>query len=317
VDRFESISAFVAVARSGGFSSAAREVGIPLATISRRVADLEQDLGVRLLQRSTRQVVLTESGKSFFVACQRLLDDLKDAQEAVTGEYRTPKGELTVTAPQGFGRLHLQPVALDFLAAYPEIKLRLILVDRVVDLVEDQIDLALRIAALEDSSLIARPLGHVRMVVTASPAYLERRGTPRHPSDLARHDCIAWSTLGPLDSWWFSEGGVERTFPIRTRLSTTSADSAIAAAQSGLGLAQSTCYQAEQGLREGRLVVVLRAFECAMTPVNLVYASNRLLPLKLRSFIDFAAPRLSANLRSVGETLAKASVHDRAPADPA
>jgi DNA-binding transcriptional LysR family regulator len=303
MDRFESMSAFVAVAKAGGFSAAARAMGIPLPTISRRVADLEAGLGVRLLHRSTRQVVLTESGQTYFATCQRLLDDLKDAEEAVTGEYRSPKGELTITAPMGFGRLHLQPVALEFLAAYPDINLHLLLVDRVVDLVAEHVDVALRIAELGDSSLIARPLGHVRMVVTPSPGYLDRHGTPSHPAELRNHDCIAWSSLGPLDTWWFRDQGRDQSFPVRTRMATTSADSAIAAACSGLGLAQTTCYQAEHGVRERRLKIVLKDFECAVTPVNLVYASNRLVPLKLRAFIDFAAPRLSARLREVASVV--------------
>jgi DNA-binding transcriptional LysR family regulator len=307
MDRFESMTAFVMVAKAGGFSAASRQLGIPLATISRRVAELESELGVRLLHRSTRQVVLTETGQAFFVTCQRVLDDLKDAEEAVTGEYRSPKGDLTVTAPMGFGRLHLQPVALEFLAAYPDINLRLQLVDRVVDLVEENVDLALRIAELPDSSMIARPLGHVRVVVSASPEYLDRRGTPTHPSELARHDCIAWSTLGPLNTWWFHDGGEDRAFPIRMRLSTTSAESAIAAAQTGLGLTQTTCYQAVQGLRDGQLAIVLQEFECAPTPVSLVYASNRLLPLKVRAFVDFAVPRLADRLRSISSTLAAAT----------
>jgi DNA-binding transcriptional LysR family regulator len=304
MDRFESMSAFVAVAKAGGFSAASRQLGIPLATISRRVADLEADLGVRLLHRSTRQVTLTETGQTFFVTCQRVLDDLKDAEEAVTGEYRSPKGDLAITAPIEFGRLHLQPVALEFLAAYPDINLRLLLVDRVVHLVEEHVDLAVRIAELPDSRMIARPLGHVRLVVSASSEYLERCGTPKHPSELLSHDCIAWSTLGPLNTFWFRAGGAEKTFPIHTRLSTTSADSAIAAAVTGLGLVQTTSYQAERGVRDGKLVVVLRKFECAPTPVSLVYAGNRLLPLKLRAFIDYAAPRLSERLRSISATMA-------------
>jgi len=298
------MSAFVAVAKAGGFSAAARSVGIPLPTISRRVADLEAELGVRLLHRSTRQVVLTEAGQTYFATCQRLLEDLKDANEAVTGEYRSPKGELTITAPMGFGRLHLQPVAIEFLAAYRDINLRMLLVDRLVDLVEDHVDVALRIAELADSSLIARPLGYVRMLVTASPAYLDRYGTPSHPTELQKHDCIAWSSLGPLDTWWFRDQGRDQSFPVRTRMATTSAESAIAAACSGLGLAQTTCYQAEQGLREGRLQIVLTGYECAVTPVNLVYATNRLVPLKLRAFVDFAAPRLSARLRNVARAIA-------------
>jgi DNA-binding transcriptional LysR family regulator len=293
------MSAFVAVAKAGGFSAAARAVGIPLPTLSRRVADLETAIGVRLLHRSTRHVTLTENGHTFFATCQRVLEDLREGEEAVTGEYRAPKGELTVTAPMGFGRLHLQPVALEFLALYPDINLRLLLLDRVVDLVEDHVDLALRIAELPDSRLVARLLGHVRMVTTGSPEYLNRRGAPTHPRELIHHDCIAWATLGPLNTWWFREQDADKTFPIHTRLSTTAAESAIAAACGGLGLTQTTSYQAEQGVRAGRLQIVLTEFECAATPVSLIYASQRLVPLKLRAFIDFAAPRLTERLRTI------------------
>lgn len=303
MDRLESMSAFIAVAKARGFSAAARELGIPLATMNRRVVDLERDMGVRLLHRSTRQVVLTEIGQSFFVASEHILDELREAQEAATGEYRAPKGALTITAPMGFGRLHLQPVALEFLAAYPDVNLKLLLVDRVVHLAEENIDLALRISELPDSSLIARPLGHVQMVVSASPAYLDRRGIPQKPSDLMNHDCIAWSGVEPLNSWWFREGANDRTFPVHTRLSTTSADSAISAAHAGLGLVQTTSYQAEPGLRDGRLIVVLRDFECAPTPASLVYARQRLLPLKVRAFIDFAVPQLIDRLQSIAAAL--------------
>jgi DNA-binding transcriptional LysR family regulator len=300
--------AFVAVARAGGFSAASRELGIPLATLSRRVADLETALRAQLLQRSTRRVVLTEAGESFYAACQRLLDDLRDAEESVTGEYRTPKGELIVTAPVGFGRLHLQPVALDFLAAYPEIRLRLLLADRVVNLIEEEVDVALRIAELPDSALVAKPLGGVRMVVCGSPTYLARFGMPAHPKDLLRHDCIAWSALSPNDGWWFREAGIDRTYSIRTRLSTTLPESALAAAQAGLGLVQTTCYQADPAVREGRLVRVLTEFECDPTPVSLVFAGSRLLPLKIRAFIDFAAPRLAERLREIGTRFSRDAV---------
>ncbi len=308
------MSAFVAVAKARGFSAAARQLGIPLPTLNRRVIDLERDMGVRLLHRSTRQVVLTETGRQFFVACERILDELREAQEAASGEYRAPKGVLTITAPMGFGRLYLQPIALDFLAAHPDIDLRLLLVDRVVQLVEENIDLALRISELPDSSLIARPLGHVQMIVSASPAYLERRGIPQAPSDLMRHDCIAWSGVEPLDSWWFREGRRDRTFPVHTRLATTSADSAISAAHAGLGLVQTTSYQADQALRDGSLALVLRAFECAPTPVSLVYARQRLLPLKVRAFIDFAMPRLTQQLRAIAATLEGIGEYSRAAA---
>jgi DNA-binding transcriptional LysR family regulator len=303
MDRLESMAAFVSVARAGGFSAASRELGIPLATISRRVGELESALGVRLLRRSTRQVVVTEAGRRFFAACQRALEDLRDAEEAVSSEYRTPRGELLITAPIAFGRLHLQPVALEFLAAHPQINLRMQLVDRIVNIADEHIDAALRIAHLPDSSLIARTLGSIRVVVCASPAYLKARGAPQRPEDLMQHDCIAWSILGPRDTWWFRDSGRERQYPIRTRLATTLAESAVDAAAAGLGLVQTTSYQASQAIDDGRLVVVLRKFECAVTPVSLVYARDRLLPLRLRAFIDFAAPRMTERLRTIAATV--------------
>jgi DNA-binding transcriptional LysR family regulator len=303
MDRLEGMAALVSVAKAGGFSAAARETGIPLATLSRRVADLEAELGVRLLLRSTRQIALTETGQRYFQTCQRVLDEIRDAEETLKGEYRTPKGDLTLTAPMGFGRLHLQPVVMEFLRAYPAINLRLILADRLVDFIEEPIDLALRIADLPDSDLIARTVGTIRMVVSASHEYLERHGTPTHPSDLAQHDCIAWSSLGPLSTWWFREANTDRTFPIRTRFATSSAESAIDAALTGLGLVQTTSYQAEQAVRDGDLAIVLEDFECAPTPVSLVHAGNRSVPLKLRAFLDFAVPRLSERLKQIDRAI--------------
>jgi DNA-binding transcriptional LysR family regulator len=303
MNRFRGISAFVAVARAGGFSAAARELGIPLPTVSRRVADLEHELGVRLFHRSTRRVELTVQGQTFYASCRRLLDDLRDAEASITGEYRTPKGELTVTAPVGFGRMHLQPIALEFLRAYPEINLRLLLVDRVVNLLEEHVDAALRIAELPDSSLIARPLGHIRMVVCASPDYCREHGMPQHPSELVAHECIAWSALGAANAWRFREQGEERAFPIRVRLTTTIAESATDAAAAGLGLAQITSNQAEHGIRAGTLQLVLRDYECAPTPVSLVHASQRMVPLKLRALFDYTVPRLAERLSAIAAVL--------------
>jgi len=258
---------------------------------------------VRLLRRSTRQVVVTEAGQKFFAACQRALEDLRDAEEAVSNEERTPRGALTITAPIAFGRLNLQPVALEFLAAHPQINLRMQLVDRIVNIADEHVDAALRIAHLPDSRLIARTLGSIRVVVCASPAYLKARGAPQRPEDLSQHDCIAWSILGPRDTWWFQVSGREQQYPIRTRLATTLAESAVDAATAGLGLVQTTSYQASQAVGDGRLVVVLRKFECAVTPVSLVYARDRLLPLRLRAFIDFAAPRMTERLRAIAATV--------------
>jgi DNA-binding transcriptional LysR family regulator len=303
MDKLESIKVFVAVAREGGFSAAARALGLPLPTVSRKVADLEASLGVRLFERSTRQVVLTDAAAPYFEACRRVLDDLREADEIVTGEFRAPRGEMTVTAPVGFGRQHLQPVVAEFLRAYPEIDMQLMLVDRLVDLLDEQVDVAVRISELPDSSLVARCVGAIRMVVCAGPDYLRARGTPSHPGELVGHDCISWASLGPRKAWLFCAAGAQVMFPIRPRLTTTLPESAVEAAVAGLGLAQITSYQAEAGVRSGTLVPVLREFETAPTPVNLVHPGGRRVPQKLRAFIDFAAPRLAARLKALAEVL--------------
>jgi DNA-binding transcriptional LysR family regulator len=307
MDRLDSIEAFVAVARSGGFSAAGRLLRSPVATVSRKVAQLEEELGVRLLARTTRHVALTEGGRQYYDACSRLLDDLRDANERVGGEYRQPKGELTLTAPVGFGQRHLQPVVHEFLRAYPEVCVSLRLADRVVALVEEHVDCAVRISSLADSSLVARPLGHIRVVAGASPAYLALRGTPAHPAELAQHDCLSWTTIGPYKTWQFQldpgSGKPEARVPIRVRLSSTTPDSAVNAAIAGLGIVQATSYQMAPAVEQGLLVPVLRAFEEAPTPVSLVYPTKRLIPLKLRAFLEFAAPRLEQRLQDVARIL--------------
>jgi len=307
VDKLESIAAFVAVARAGGFSAASRELGAPVATVSRKVALLEEAIGVRLLARSTRHVALTEQGSSYYEACRRLLEDLHDADEMVVGEYRQPKGELTLTAPVGFGRRHLQPVVHEFLSAYPQIDVSLQLADRVVGLVQEHVDCAVRISAMADSTLVAREVGQIRIVVCAAPAYLAAHGTPAHPHELLRHQCISWTTLGPYKAWEFCLGpdanSAPTMVPIRVRLSSTAPDSAVDAACAGIGLVQATSYQVAEAVREGALVPVLRGFEAAPTPVSLVYPSKRLAPLKLRAFLEFVAPRLAQRLDAIAKVL--------------
>jgi DNA-binding transcriptional LysR family regulator len=299
MDKLESVRVFVAVARAGGFSAASRALGLPLATVSRKVAELEESLGVRLFERSTRQVVLTDLARGYFEACQRLLDDLRDADDTVMGEYLQPKGELTVTAPSGFGRQHLQPVLIDFMRAFPEVTMRVLLVDRLVNLLDEHVDVAVRINNLPDSSLVARRVGEIRMVVCGSPDYLNAKGVPSHPADLTDHACISWASLGPQKAWLFSDGGVETLFPVPIRLTATLPDMVVAAAVANQGLAQVTSYQAEAAVRAGQLVPVLREFEAAPTAVHLVHPSSRRVPLKLRAFLDFAAPRLQERLQAV------------------
>ncbi len=299
MDKLESVRVFVAVARAGGFSAASRALGLPLATVSRKVAELEESLGVRLFERSTRQVVLTDLACGYFEACQRLLDDLRDADDTVMGEYLQPKGELTVTAPSGFGRQHLQPVLIDFMRDFPEVTMRVLLIDRLVNLLEEHVDVAVRINNLPDSSLVARRVGEIGMVVCGSPDYLNAKGVPNHPADLTDHACISWASLGPQKAWLFSDGGVETLFPVPIRLTATLPDMVVAAAVANHGLAQVTTYQAEAAVRAGQLVPVLREFEAAPTAVHLVHPSSRRVPLKLRAFLDFAAPRLQERLQAV------------------
>ena len=301
MDKLESVQVFVAVARAGGFSAASRALGLPLATVSRKVADLETALGVRLFERSTRQVVLTDVARGYFDACQRLLDDLRDADDTVMGEYQQPKGELTVTAPSGFGRQHLQPVLIDFMRAFPEVSVRVLLVDRLVNLLDEHVDVAVRINNLPDSSLVARRVGEIRMVVCGSPDYLHAKGVPSHPADLTDHVCISWASLGPQKAWLFSEGGVETLFPVPVRLTATLPDTVVAAAVANLGLAHVTTYQAEAAVRAGQLLPVLREFEAEPTDVHLVHPRSRRVPVNLRAFLDFAAPRLQERLQAVAQ----------------
>jgi DNA-binding transcriptional LysR family regulator len=303
MDRFDAITAFVAVARSGGFSAASRALGAPVANVSRKVALLEEDLGVRLFVRTTRHVALTEGGKRYFEACSRVIEDLRDADEEVTGEYRQPKGDLVITAPLGFGQQHLQPVVHEFLQAYPQVNVHLQLADRVVALVEEHVDCALRIGALSDSSLVARELGSIRMVVCAAPAYLAAHGAPDDLASLANHACISWTGLGAHKTWTFTERvgdkATQRDVPVHVRVSTTTPESALQAALAGVGLVQATSYQVAPHVEQGRLVPVLSAYDSEPVPVNLVYPSKRLIPLKLRALLDFAVPRLAQRLTRV------------------
>jgi DNA-binding transcriptional LysR family regulator len=300
MDRLESMSILVAVVEAGSLSAAARRLGTPLATVSRKVSELEGHLKTRLLNRTSRRLTLTDAGQSYVAACRRILEQVDEAERAASGEFSAPRGELMVTAPIVFGRLHVLPVATEFLAAYPEIKVRLALADRVVNLMEDHVDVALRIGALPDSSLMATRIGVIRRVVCASPAYFAARGVPKTLADLAAHDCIGFDVLTTAEAWTFKQGRSEISVPISARLTVTTAEAVVDAAISGVGIARVLSYQAAQALRDRRLALALVDFEPAPWPVHLVYTGGRMLPLKLRAFLDFAAPRLKDRLAESG-----------------
>ncbi|NMK45887.1 LysR family transcriptional regulator [Achromobacter sp. Bel] len=300
-DRLESMSILVAVVHAGSFSAAARDLKMPLATVSRKVADLEAHLSTRLLHRSTRQLSLTEAGQAYVAACRHILEAVGEAERAAAGEYAAPKGELVLTAPIVFGRLHLLPVVAAFLKTYPDIDVRMVLTDRVVPLIEEHVDAALRIADLPDSSFIAAPIGWVRRVVCASPAYLAEHGTPAHPRELGRHACITFEQMASRQVWNFASGKSEIAVPVRSRLAVSTAEAAVDAAVAGVGITRVVSYQMADALQAGALRIVLAPYEPTPWPINLVHTGQGILPLKLRAFLDFAVPRLKARVAGLAD----------------
>lgn len=292
MDRLEATRIFVAVADAGSLSGAARRLDVPLATVSRRLAALEEHLGARLLTRTTRRLAPTEAGRRYLEAGRRILADMDAAERAVVGMAEVPRGRLGLTAPYVFGRMHVLPVAAAFLAAWPEVDMRLLLLDRVVDLLDEGLDLAVRIGPLADSAMVAARVGTIGRYVCASPDYLARRGAPSSPGDLAGHPCIAFSAAASVDAWPFPVDGRTVAVPIRTRLVVSTAEAAVEAAAAGLGITRILSYQAAPALEAGRLQRILVPFEPPPVPVSLVHPEGRLLPAKVRAFRDFAVPRL-------------------------
>lgn len=291
---------FVSVGEAGSLSAAARRLRTPLPTLSRKLAQLEAHLGVRLVTRTTRRFVLTEAGLRYLDSCRRLLAEIDEAERMAAGEYDAPRGRLLVTAPIVFGRLHVLPIALEFLKTYPEVDLRLSLVDRIVDLGEENLDVGVRIGILPASSLIAARVGAVKLIACATPDYLKANGMPRAPADLARLDCVGSANLAPPDQWVFHDKGQEIAVAIRTRLIVTTAEAALDAAIAGLGVTRLLSYQAADAIRAGKLTRILRKFEPPELPVHLVHSEARLVPPKLRVFLDFAGPRLRKRLAALG-----------------
>jgi len=290
MDHLDTLRAFVAIADLQGFAAAARRLGVSPPAVTRAIGALEKRLGVVLLLRSTRTVRLSEAGERFLADCRRILADLDEAEAAAAnGQAR---GWLAVTAPQMFGRLHVAPLVLDFLRAQPQVQVRTVFADRVVHLLDERIDVALRIAQLPDSGLTALPVGGLRRVVVASPDYLAAQGEPRTPQDLASHRAIAYAQDGLNPSpWRFRDGQLGQP---RIDWITNSNEVSIAAAVAGHGLTRCLIYQAAADLRAGRLRSVLDEHTLPPVPVHLVYPAGRRAPAKVRAFIDFARERLAA-----------------------
>ena len=300
MDRLEAMSIVLAVVEGGSLSAASRRLNSPLATVSRKISELESHLRTELFNRSSHKLVLTDAGNTYVAACKRILADVTEAERTAAGEYTAPTGELVVTAPVGLGRLHLIPILADFFKAYPDIDIRLVLSDRVVSLLEDHIDIALRVGELPDSSLITTRVGSVRRVVCASPDYLATRGKPRTPEDLAGHDCIRYGDrYGDLltpNLWTFVRDKTDVAVQVRSRLVVNNAESACDAACAGIGITAAFSYHVTAALQARTLTTLLEEFQPPPLPVHLIYAAGRFVPIKLRAFLDFSASRLKTRL---------------------
>ena len=296
MDRLAAINVFVAIAEAGSLSAAGRRLGMPLSTVSRYLAALEDQVGVRLITRTTRELALTEPGRHYLQSCRRIVAELEAAELRLAGEHQEPQGELAVTAPVVFGRLHVQPVVVEFLRMFPRVTARLLLVDRTVDLIEEGLDVSVRIGALPDSSLIAARVGSIRHITCASPAYLASRGRPSSPQELRNHDCISFTALSPVERWSFA-GPKPQRVNLHPRLTVNTAEAAIDAAVAGLGITRVLSYQAARPVADGSLRLILENFEPEEMPVNILHREDRLPQAKVESFIVFAVPRLRKALK--------------------
>lgn len=293
MDRLDAIRVFVAVATSGSFAAAARQLRLSPSVATRAIAQLEDRLGLTLLTRTTRSLRLTERGAIYLESCRRLLEDDEDAERRARGEDAAPRGALTIAAPIVFGRLHVLPIVEQLLARHAGLAIRLSLSDRTVALVEEGIDVAVRIGALADSSAIALRLGAVDRVVVASPEYVRARGAPATPAALATHDLIAFESIDATDEWRF--GADASPVRIAPRLIVNSADVAIAAAEAGVGVARALSYQVAASLAAGRLEPLLRAFAPPPQPVSALYPARRIASANVAAFVDAARAHFGAN----------------------
>lgn len=301
MDRLEAMSILVAVVEDGSFSAAARKLRVPVTTIARKISNLEALLGAALLVRTTRKLALTDAGASYLSAARRILDQVVEIEREVAGEFIVPKGELVITAPLQFGQLHVLPVVIDFLAAFPEITIKLLLLDRNLNLTEDQVDMAVRIGRLPDSAMISTTVGAMRTVVCASPAFLDRHGMPDIPQDLQTVPCVTFDGPGPMTGWHFLDSKTRKPLvvPVSARLSVTTAEAAVRASLGHVGATRLLHYQVAEAVKAGALRIVLEPFEIEPVPVSLVHAARGQMPVKMRRFLDFAVPRLRRRLLEI------------------
>ena len=312
MDRLDAMKVFVVTLDEGSLAAAGRKLGRSPAAVSRAIAFLEERVGTELLHRTTRSIKLSEAGERYAATCRRVLTELEDADVAAAGEHAVPRGTLTISAPVISGELVLRPILDAFLDAYPTVSARVMLMDRHVNLMEEGIDVALRIGHLEDSSMIALRVGEVRRVVVASPRYLTQHPRIEQPADLAKHQMITMAHF--TNSWTFAPApgsSVPRTVQFTPRLMTNSTRSAVASAVSGLGVTRLFSYQVTGQVQQGELEVVLTACEDPPMPVHVISPHGRLALPKVRSFVDFAVPRLRTQFARLAKELADCNAATR------
>lgn len=292
MDRFHLINVFVAVVDTQGFAGAARKLSMSPPAVTRAVNELEAHLGLRLLSRTTRTVRMTDAGERYAQDCRRILAELLEADESVTGLHAAPRGRLTVTAPALFGSLYVTPIVTEYLSRYPEVSASCLFLDRVVNLMDEGVDVAVRIGELPDSTMQAIRVGQVRRVICASPDYLAQHGVPATPDALHGHTIVSAASVTPNPEWKLVEQGQPRTVRLQARMITSSNDSAMAAAVGGFGLTRLLSYQVAEHLRAGRLKTVLADYEPDPLPVHVVHREGRQVPQRVRAFLDLAMERM-------------------------
>lgn len=295
MDRLQAMKTFVTVVETGGFTAAARKLDISLSVVSRVVNELETHLGVRLLTRTTRLVRMTDTGAAYFENCRRLLSEIDEAELAATGAHAAPRGQLAITASVLFGAAYVMPIVTEYLNRYPGVDATCLFLDRIVNLVDEGIDVGIRIGTLPDSSLQAVRVGQVRRVVCAAPSYLARHGAPQSPDDLAGHATILPNGANNTAEWRFNCDGTPVVTRLQPRLTTTTNDSAIAAAVSGFGVVRLLSYQVARQLRDGSLRIVLADMEPPPLPINVIHREGRHATRKVRAFLDLAIETLRAD----------------------
>lgn len=294
MDKLQAMSMLIKVVEVGSFSAASKALNVPLPTLSRKISELENQLGVRLLHRTTRKLSLTDFGANYIRACKAIIEQVEEAEQGVKGEYSEPKGELVITAPVMFGRLYVLPIVTEFLSLYSNINVQLILSDGNINLFDNDVDMAVRIGTLPDSSMIATQVGEIRVVTCASPSILAAHKTLKTPADLIHYPCISLNTAMTTPPWSYlvPDSKIAFNVNISSRLTITDSKSAVTAAINSVGVTQQLHYQVKDALEQGALEVILAEFEPAKVPVHLMHKSRKYMPQKMKSFLDFASPRL-------------------------